>query len=58
MPEKPKNTEVKHVNGHWHLYKRTTSYNPATRKSKKVSGKLLGKLTPEGFDPSKITMLR
>lgn len=51
---KPKNTEIKHINGHWYLYERFTTYDPGTKKSKKVSGKMLGKITPDGFAPCKV----
>ncbi len=46
---KPKNTEIKHINGRWYLYERATKYNPETGKSTKVSGKMLGTITEEGF---------
>ncbi|HKL57216.1 MAG TPA: hypothetical protein VJ854_02355 [Sphaerochaeta sp.] len=46
---KPKNTEIKHINGCWYLYERATRYNPETGKSTKVSGTLLGSITEGGF---------
>ncbi len=51
---KPKNTEIKHINGNWYLYERTTVYNPQTGRSTKKSGKMLGSITPDGFVPKKI----
>ncbi len=51
---KPKNTEIKHINGRWYLYDRTTHYDPSTRKSTKKSGKMLGTITEKGFIPKKI----
>ena len=52
--KKPKNTEIKHINGHWYLYERMSVYNPKTKKMKKKSGKCLGKITQEGFIASQI----
>ena len=51
--KKPKNTEVKHINGHWYLYERTSYYDPATKRMHKKSGQLLGKITENGFVPKK-----
>lgn len=48
---KPKGTEIKHINGSWYLYERKTRYDAKSKKSRKVSGKLLGKLTEKGFIP-------
>ena len=46
---KPQGTEIKHINGHWYLYRRLTKYDPETKRSHKVSGPLLGTITEEGF---------
>ena len=46
---KPRGTEIKHINGHWYLYQRLTKYDPETRRSHKVSGPLLGTITEGGF---------
>ncbi len=51
---KPKNTEIKHINGRWYLYERATSYDPVTKKSTKTSGKMIGTITEDGFVPKKI----
>lgn len=51
--KKPKNTEIKYINGHWYLYERTSMYNPATKKMHKKSGQLLGTITESGFIPKK-----
>lgn len=53
---KPKNTEIKHINGKWYLYERATVYDPQTGKSTKKSGKMLGSITADGFVPKKITV--
>ncbi len=52
--KKPKNTEIKKIGKYWYLYERSTKYDPVTKKSKKVSGKMLGKITEEGFIKKKI----
>ena len=51
--EKPKNTEIKHINGNWYLYERRSVYDPKTKKMRKRSGKFLGKITEQGFVTSK-----
>lgn len=50
---KPKNTEIKHINGNWYLYERSSVYDPNTKKMRKKSGKCLGKITQDGYIPSK-----
>ena len=50
---KPVNTEIKHIGGHWYLYERTNVYDPLIKRSRKKSGKCLGKITEDGFIPSK-----
>lgn len=47
--KKPQGTEIKHINGHWYLYRRLTKYDPETKRSHKVSGPLLGTITEDGF---------
>lgn len=47
--KKPVNTEIKHIHGKWYLYERSFKYDKDKKKSKKVSGRLLGYITPEGF---------
>ena len=51
--QKPKNTEIKHINGHWYLYERSNYYDPGIKRSRKKSGKILGAITPEGLVPSR-----
>ena len=46
---KPKNTEVKRVNGHYYLYERCSVYDKTQGRPVKVSGKMLGTLTPNGL---------
>lgn len=62
MAEKPdyvlnfprqKNTEIKKIGNNWYVYERFSTYDPAIKRSRKVSGKCLGKITPEGFVPTK-----
>jgi len=51
---KPVNTEIKYISGKWYLYERASLYDPQTRSSRKVSGKLLGSITEKGFVPRKL----
>lgn len=48
-----KNTEIKYINGRWYLYERSTRYDPVLKRSRKVSGKMLGSITENGFVPKK-----
>ena len=50
---KPTGTEIKHIGKHWYLYERTSVYDPKIKRSRKKSGSILGKITPEGLVPSK-----
>ena len=50
--DRPKGTEVKHIRGNWYLYERSWRYDPKIKRSRKVSGRCLGKVTPEGLVPS------
>ncbi len=52
--KKEKNTEIKYISGNWYLYERKTKYNPETKRSTKLSGKMIGKITENGFVPKKI----
>ncbi len=49
---RPKNTEIKCIKDNWYLYERNTIYDPVTKRVKKKSGHILGKITPEGLIPS------
>ena len=51
---KPNGTEIKHIGGHWYLYERTNVYDPKIKRSRKKSGKCLGRITEEGLVPSKV----
>ena len=52
--DRPVNTEIKHIGGHWYLYERKNVYDPAIKRSRKKSGKCLGSITENGFIPSKV----
>ena len=51
--QRPANTEIKHISGHWYLYERTSKYDPKIKRSRKVSGRCLGKITESGLVPSR-----
>ena len=50
---KPKNTEIKHINGHWYLYEKINYYDKELKRSKTKSGSMLGTITENGFVPKK-----
>ncbi len=56
--KKPKNTEIKHINGRWYLYERSNVYDPVLKRSRKKSGKIIGRITEGGLVPSKEKKLK
>ncbi len=52
-------TELRCIKGHYYLYEVSSKYDNVTKKSKKITGKLLGTITEEdGFIESAKNMLR
>ena len=56
--QKPKNTEIKKIGNNWYVYERFSKYDPAIKRSRKVSGKCLGKLTPLGLVPTQRRLVK
>lgn len=56
--DRPKNTEIKKINNNWYLYERINVYDYELKRSKKKSGKLLGKITEQGLIPTKVKQER
>ena len=46
---KPLNTEIKHIRGYWYLYERSNIYDPKIKRSRKKSGRCLGRITESGL---------
>ena len=56
---KRKGTELRYLNGRYYLYQVTSKWDPEKKRSKKITGKLLGKITKEdGFVESDKEKLR
>jgi len=56
---KKKGTELRFINGRYYLYEVTSKWDPAKKRSKKITGKLLGRITKEeGFIESEKAKLR
>lgn len=54
-----KGTELRLLNGQYYLYEATSKWNPEKKRSQKVTGKLLGKITEkDGFIESEKARLR
>jgi transposase len=52
-------TELRLIKGHYYLYQVSSKYDPVTKKSKKITGKLLGTISKEyGFIQSDKNLLR
>ena len=45
---KRKGTELRHLNGKYHLYEVSRKWSPEKKRSVKITGKLLGKITEKG----------
>ena len=50
-------TELRLIRGKYYLYEYKTIYDKQNKKPKKITGKLLGRITEEGFRPSGIRKL-
>lgn len=51
--DRPKNTEIKKIGNNWYLYERFSKYDPTIKRSRKISGRCLGKITPDGLIATK-----
>lgn len=49
LSHKRPGTELRLIRGHYYLYEVTSKWNPQKKRSQKITGKLLGKITQEGF---------
>lgn len=59
LKHKKKGTELRFLNGRYYLYQVTSKWDPQKKRSKKITGKLLGKITREdGFIESDKNKLR
>lgn len=59
LKHKKKGTELRNIRGHYYLYEVTSKWDPALKRSKKITGKMLGKITKEdGFVESEKQRLR
>ncbi len=46
--KKPK-TEIRKIKNNYYLYEISSKWDPQKKRAKKITGKILGKITPEGF---------
>ena len=59
LKHKKKGTELRCINGYYYLYEVTSKWNPEIKRSKKITGRLLGKITrKDGFIESEKEKLR
>jgi Transposase DDE domain len=49
IKHKRKGTELRLIRGTYYLYEVTSRWNPEKKRAQKITGRLLGKITPEGF---------
>lgn len=55
---KRKGAEIRQISGHYYLYSISSKWNADKKRSQKITGKILGKITQEGFVPSSKDGLR
>ena len=53
-----KGTEIRLINGQYYVYEVSSKWNPEKKRSQKITGKLIGKITREGFVESSKAQLR
>jgi transposase len=58
LAHKRPGAELRLLNGKYYLYEVTSKWDPQKKRSQKITGKLLGKITPEGFIASDKHKLR
>lgn len=58
LAHKRPGTELRLLHGKYYLYEATSKWNPQKKRSQKITGKLLGRITPEGFIESDKHKLR
>ena len=51
--ERPKSTEVRFINNQFYVYEIRSKWDPKKKRSKKITGKLIGKITSDGFKSNK-----
>lgn len=49
LKEKRKGTELRLIRGTYYLYEVSSRWNPEKKRAQKITGRLLGKITPKGF---------
>jgi len=55
LRHKTKGTELHFINGHYYLYQISSRWNPEKHRAQKITGRCLGKVTPDGLVPSRTT---
>jgi transposase len=58
ITHKRKGTEIRHIGGHYYLYSISSKWNPEKKRAQKITGKIIGKISQEGFVPSSKDELR
>jgi hypothetical protein len=49
LTHKRAGSEVKFINGHYYLYETSSHWDAERKRSRKRSGKIIGKITPDGL---------
>lgn len=49
LAQRRKGTAIHHINGHYYLYEVSSQWDPAKKRPQRKTGKILGRITPEGL---------
>lgn len=52
LKHKRKGTELRLIGGNYYLYEVKSKWNPQKKRAQKITGRILGRVTPDGFIPS------
>lgn len=52
LAQKRKGTAIHRIKGYYYLYEVSSKWDPIKKRSQRITGKLLGRITPEGLSPS------
>lgn len=52
LAQKRKGTAIHHINSYYYLYEVSSRWDPVKKRSQRITGKILGRITPEGLTAS------
>lgn len=52
LAQRRKGTAIHHIKGYYYLYEVSSKWDPVKKRPRRITGKLLGRIRPEGLSPS------